>query len=201
MGGSSLGTLCALLLFAPFELWHAHVQNLRTLSPHEINLRRATQPLGLLALLLSALWLFGADGAAGDALDDFVRHPSDNLKPAGLLGAALLYGLASLITGTRRCWGVRSDGMLPVRALFKLVLGVVGLTLLRHGLPRSDDIWMELLPLALGAASVWCVVVGSVRFVLLTVAGGNARRAVLRHITARNAPLRAARRPWWRLWW
>ena len=200
MGGSGLATLCAVLLFAPFEIWQAHAQKLRTLSPHEINLRRATQPLGLVALLLCALWHSGAEGV-GDPLADVARHPADNMLLAGLLGAALIYGLASLITGTRGCWGVRSDGMLRVRSFFKVAIGVAGLAAVRGGWPRVDDGWSLLLWIAVGAISVWCVVVGTGRFLLLTVGGGNARRAILHHISHRNTQLRAARRPWWRLWW
>jgi hypothetical protein len=200
MQGSSLATLCAVLLFAPFEIWQAHVQKLRTLSPHEINLRRATQPLGLVSLLLSALWLSGAQGV-GDRLADIARHPADNTLPAALLGAALLYGLTSLITGTRRCWGVRSDGMLPVRSFFKLALGVAGLVLLRRGWPRVDDTWTSLLWIVVSATSIWCAVVGAARFLLLTVGGGNALRVINKQLNRRNAPLRPAHlRPWWRFW-
>jgi hypothetical protein len=181
-------------------MWQVHVQKLRTLSPHEINLRRATQPLGLVALLLSANWLLGAQDV-GDALVDIARHPGDHPLSAAVLGAALFYGLASFLTGTRRCWGLRSDGMLPVRAFFKLAIGVAGLVLLRGGWPHVSGGWEMLLWLATGIVSVWCTVVGAARFILLTVGGGNARRSVLHHISRRNAPLRAARRPWWRLWW
>jgi hypothetical protein len=200
MEGAGILTLCAVLLLLPFELWQAHAQKLRNLSPHELNLRRATQPLGAATLLLAGWWLFG-DLGAGQALEKITHHPADHPWVSALLGGALLYVSASFITGMRRCWGTRSDGMLPVRAFLKMALGFGGLALLHSGWPVVVDARTHLLWLAIGAASIWCISVGAARFLLLTVGGGNARRAVQRHINQRNAPLRAARRPWWRLWW
>jgi hypothetical protein len=202
MEGAGVLTLVAALLVAPFELWQAHAQKRRLLSPHELNLRRATQPLGLLALLAGCAWLLGVRDVAA-ALAPVFLHPSDNLVLAVLPLAGLFYGVASFVTGAGRCWGVRSDGMLPVWAFFKLALGVGGLWLLRDMRGPSDDL-AALFRLALDAMALWCAVVGGARFLLLSIGGGNALARVQRHIQQTQIVMRpvspARLRPWWLFW-
>jgi hypothetical protein len=205
MEGAGILTAFALLLLAPFEFMRVRAQRLRLLSPHELNLRRATHPLGVLALLAWFAWLFGVRDLVG-ALAPVLLHPSDNWLSAALLGAVLLYGLVSFIAGASQCWGARSDRTLPFWAFVELALGVAGLRfhwLWNVDLARGFDaapglvaLWLLLL-----AASIWCAVVGGARFLLLTVGGGNALAQIIKHIKRRNAPLRPGRRPWWRLWW
>ena len=206
MEGAGLLTLLAMLLLAPFEIMQARAQRLRLLAPHELHLRRATRPLGVVALLAWGSWLCGARGIA-HAFAPVVLHPSDNGLLAALLGAVLLYGLASFVTGASRCWGMRSDGMLPVWAFIKLAAGVSGLRFLwlwNVDLARGFDAapGMTALWLLLVAASIWCAVVSAARFVLLTVGGGSALRKMGGVIAAKNAPMIAVRprRPWWMFW-
>jgi hypothetical protein len=206
MEGAGILTALALLLLAPFQIMQAHAQKMRLLSPHELHLRLATRPLGVVALLAWVVWLFGAPGI-GHALAPVVLHPSDNWLLAVLLGGVLLYGLASFVTGASRCWGMRSDGMLPLRAFFKLAVGVGGLRYLwlwNVDLARGFDVapgWVALW-LLLVAASIWCGVVGAARFLLLTTGGGSALRKIKGIIAAKNAPMIAVRRrrPWWMFW-
>jgi hypothetical protein len=204
MEGVGVLTVLALLLIAPVEWWQARAQKRRFLSPHELNLRRATQPLGVLALLGAFVWLFGVR-TIGGALAPVLRDPSANWLPAAPLGALLLYGVCSFIAGASHCWGVRSDRMLPVWAFFKLALGAGGLMLLLRNDVASQfvgNIWMALILLGLNATALWWTVTGGARLLLLTVGGGgNALATVGKHLKQRNAPLRPARRSWWRLWW
>jgi hypothetical protein len=174
----------------------------QSLSPHELNLRRATQPLGLVAVLLFGVRRFDLSNDITGALAPLTGNPDENMVPLALLAALLLYGLASLITGMRRSWGVRSDGMLPARAFIKFAAGVIGLvTFNSEASMTAGEFWPALLWLSFGAASIWCVVTGGVRFVLLTTGGGSALAIVNKQLKQRNAPLRGARRrPWWKFW-
>jgi hypothetical protein len=205
MEGAGIFTALALLLLAPFQWWHARAQKLRLLSPHELHLRRATRPLGVVAVLAWGVWLLGARDIGG-AFAPMLLHPAANWLPVALLAAVLLYGLASFITGASRCWGMRSDGLLPVRAFFKCAVGGGGLWLLwvsNADVARGFDAapWGVALWLLLVAASVWCAVVGAARLVLLTVGGGNALALVNRHIRQTQIVMRPARRrPWWKFW-
>jgi hypothetical protein len=200
MQGAGVLTLFIVLLLIPLELWQASAQKRRLLSPHELNLRRATQPLGVIAVLAWCVWFFGERGIA---LTPLVLDSVANLLPVTAVGAALLYGTASFISGASRCWGVRSDGMLPTRAFFKLAIGAAGVALLHRNQVTAalgNELWPALLWLALNIAAVWCIAVGAGRLILLTTGGGNALRTMVRAANKRNAPLRPARRRWWQ-WW
>ena len=206
MEGAGILTVLALLLLAPFQIMQARAQKLRLLSPHELLLRRATRPLGVVAVLAWLVWLGGARGI-GQALAPVLFHPSDNWLAAVLLTALPLYGLASFVTGASQCWGMRSDGMLPVWAFVKLAVGGAGLRFLwvwNVDLARGFDAapGMVALWLLLVAASIWCAVVGAARFLLLTTGGGSALRKMGGVIAAKNAPMIAVRRrrPWWMFW-
>lgn len=205
MEGAGIFTALALLLLAPVQWWQARAQKLRFLSPHELNLRRATQPLGVLALLAWLAWLSGARDLASIAAPVFL-HPSDNWLAAMPLAALLLYGLASFVAGAAGCWGVRSDRMMPFWAFVRLAVGGAGLRFL--WLPHIDLArafnaapWMAALWLLLVGASIWCAVVGAARLVLLTIGGGNALAIVNRHIRQTQMAMRPVRlRPWWKFW-
>ena len=205
MEGAGLLTALALLLLAPVKWRQARAQKLRLLTPHELNLRRATQPLGVVTLIAWGVWLCGARNIAAD-LRPVLLHPSDNWLPAVLLGAVLLYVLASFIAGASQCWGMRSDRMLPVWAFVKLALGMAGLRFfwlwnvdLGRGFVAAPG--MAALWLLLVAASIWCAVVGGARFLLLTRGNGNALARVLRWINQTQTVMRPAhRRPWWMFW-
>lgn len=204
MEGAGIFALLGLLLVAPFELWQARGVKRRFLSPGEIARRRATRPLGTVAVLLWGAWFFGASArGVTHALAPVLLDPAANWLLLALLAAALLYGFASFVTGASRCWGMRSDGMLPVWAFFKCAVGVGGLVLLRRNALAGllgGNLWAALLWLALNVAAVWCIAVGAARLLLLTVGGGNALRTITRAAAKKNAPLRAARRRWWQ-WW
>jgi hypothetical protein len=205
MEGTGLLTALAALLVLPLQWRQARAQRLRLMSPHELHLRRATQPLGILALMAWAVWLLGARDI-GNALAPVLLLPSDNWLPA-LLAALLLYGLVSFVTGASRCWGMRSDGMMPFRAFVRVALGALGLRYLwlwNVDLARGFDAapGLTALWLLLVAASIWCAVVGGARFLLLTVGGGSALRRMTGVIAAKNAPMIAVRRrrPFWMFW-
>lgn len=198
--GGALGSLFA----APFTWWQNRARKRRLLSTHELSLRRATHPLGLVAVLGWAVWLVGVP-TIRSALAPVLRDPSVNWLPLALLAAGLLYVLVSLIVGLSGCRGVRSDPMLPMWACVQLALGGGGLALLMSGAvlrARSNvpDFWMAGSCLLLSFAAVWCIAVGGARLVLLTLGGGNALRTIQRGINRKNAALRPARRHWWQ-WW
>lgn len=200
--GGGMLYLLALLLLLPFHLWQAQAEQRRLLSPHELNLRRATQPLGLVALLAWAAWQFGTRDV-GELLRSIMLNPVDNWGLAALLCAGPLYGLASFIIGAWHCWGLRSDGMLPVWAGCKLAVGVIGLRILGvwgDDMTRTFDFGPEL-RLCLVAVSIWCTVIGGTRLMLLTMSNGNALRVVKKHIQQTQVVMRPVRRrPWWRFW-
>jgi hypothetical protein len=194
-------TLLGALLLIPIEMAQASAQKRRLLSPHELNLRRATQPLGFIAVLAWCAWFFGVPDIT-QALTPLVFDPAANWLPFGI-AALLFFGMASFISGASRCWGMRSDGMLPARAFCKLAIGVIGIFLLRQNKPTispGGEIWPALLWFALHIAAVWCVAVGAARFILLTIGGGSALRIMTHAANKRNAPLVPARRRWWQ-WW
>jgi len=205
MEGAGILTAFALVLLAPVQWWQARAQKLRLISPHELNLRRATQPLGVLALLAWGVWLFGAQDI-GVALRPVLLHPSEYWLPALPLALVALYGLACFFAGASQCWGTRSDGMLPFWAFVKLALGVAGLWFLwlsNIDLARVVDLAapeMTALRLALTVASIWCAVVGAARFLLLTIGGGNAFASAARWSAQTQIPMRPVRLSWWR-WW
>jgi len=202
MEGAGLLTACAALLFAPLQWWRARAQKLRLLGDHELHLRRATHPLGVLALLAWGLWLLGARDVGG-AFGPVFLHPSDNWPAAALLSAVTLYGLASFVVGAGQCWGMRSDPMLPFWAVVELALGVAGLRYLwvwNVDLARGFEVapGFAALWLLLVAASIWCAVVGFGRLFLLMTGGSNALALVNRHMARGQLTMRPVRSsPWW----
>jgi hypothetical protein len=196
-------TLFVGLLLIPIEMAQPSAQRPPLLSPHELNLRQATQPLGVSTVLAWCFSFFGAPGFT-HAITRRVTDPIDNWLPVTVLAIALVYGTASFISGVVRCWGMRSDRMLPTRAFFKLAIGGIGVALLRQNqvtIRPGGEIWPALLWFALHTAAVWCVAVGTARFILLTIGGGSALRRVNRHIQQTQVVMRQVRtRPWWKFW-
>jgi hypothetical protein len=196
-------TLLGALLLIPFEMAHGSAQKRRLLSPHELYLRRATQPLGVMAVLVWCFWFFGTPEIT-QALTPLVFDPAGNWLPLIGIAALLLFGMASFISGVSRCWGMRSDGILPTRAFFKLAIGVIGIVLLRQNqvtIRPGGEIWPALLWFALHMAAVWCIAVGGARLILVTTGGGSALGRVNRHIQQTQVVMRQVRsRPWWQFW-
>jgi hypothetical protein len=193
-----------LLLSAPFAWWQNQAAKWRLLSPHEINLRRATQPLGFIAVLAWFVWVMGARTIRGALAPVLLLDPAANWLPLALLAALLLYGFASFLAGVRGCWGVRSDPMLPVRAFARLALGGGGLALLMSNevtRRTAPDLWTALGWLLVTFVAVWWAAVAAARLVLLNVGGGSALGLVNRHIRQTQVVMRPARaRRWWMFW-
>jgi len=203
MAGVGMFTLLAMIAILPFEIWQGAAEKRQRLSPHELYLRRATQPLGIAAVFLFGLCLFNAAGKVGNIVVPLLHDATGNWVPLAVIAAVLLYGVTSVIVGTARCWGMRSDSMLPVWAFLKLAVGSAGLVWLNQNGARAlgDAEWAGTLWLGLSEAAVWCITVGGGRFLLLSVGGGNARRRVRRHIAQTQVVMRPVRRrPWWLFW-
>ncbi len=207
MEGGGIFTLLGLLLLAPFQLFMpAPGQGRLDLTPHELYLRRATRPLGVLALIAWGVWSFGAR-PVGDALGPVLLLPSEYWLAAAPLAVVPFYGLACFIAGARQCWGLRSDGMLPFWAFVELAAGGAGLWLLwlsHIDLARALDLTaheLMALRLALNGAAIWCATVGGARFLLLTTGGGNAFAQAARWGAQTQIQMRPVQlRPWWQFW-
>ncbi len=202
MEGGGLFTALGLLLLAPFQLF-MQAPGQGRLDPHELHLRRATRPLGVLALIAWGVWLFGASKVA-DALRPVLLHPSEYWLAAVPLAVVPLYGLACFIAGASQCWGLRSDPMLPFWAFVELTAGVAALWLLwlsHIDLARALDLAapdIMALRLALTAPAIWCAVVGGARLLLLTIGGGNAFAVAARWGAQTQIQMRPVRlAPWW----
>lgn len=165
-------------------------QRNRFLSPHELNLRRASHPVGALALLLAAWWLYGAQLDAARA-----AYGVDAWLLAALASVAVIAGASSFVVGTGRCAGLR-DGMLAARAFFKLTGGA----LLCFWLPRLpawraiDAAASGMLAPAMLLVGVWLLVTGCMRFVLLALPVSGALAKVRRAIDRNRNQWRSARR-------
>ena len=177
-----------LLLAAPFAWWQKQAAKWRLLSAHELNLRRATQPLGFIAVLAWIVWLFGARTIRGALAPVLHLDPAANWLPLALLAAVLLYGFASFLAGLHGSWGMRSDRMLPVRAFARLALGGGGLALLMsESVTRrtTPEQWTACGWMLLSFAAIWCAAIGGARLVLLSVGGGSALRKMTGVIAAK----------------
>ena len=200
--GAGLFSLLGGLLLAPFQLafylaatgrrlWFAHAQRRRMLSPHEINLRRASHPLGLFAVLLTLWWIEGAritHARAALAVDSWML--------AALGGVVFVLAAASFVAGVHRCAGT-PDGLLATRAVFKLAAGaVICAYVWRLPLWRAylDAALFPYLAPPVFLIGLWCAVTGAVRLLLLTVPMSGALAAIRKILRRRNAPLRPARR-------
>jgi hypothetical protein len=173
MEGTGIFALFGMLALAPFQLIgavvgmvRAHAQRRRYLSPHELNLRRASHPLGVAAVLFAAHWLYGAR-----VRDGLVALPLDGWVLVALCGVVFVFGAASFVSGAGRCAGLR-DGMLATRAFFKLAGGAVicayvwRLPLWRAYLDASLFPYLAPPVFFIG---LWCLVTGAVRMLLLLV--------------------------------
>lgn len=203
MDNMSPGGALGQLLAAPFIWWQDRDRRRRLISPHELNLRRATRPLGYVAVLAWTVWLFGARSLR-DLLASELHDPAANWIPLALIGAALLYGITSFAVGLRGCWGVRSDGFLPMTAAMRFALGVGGLVLLMSNevtRRTAPDLWTASGWMLLTFVAVWNAAVGAARFVLLAIGDSTALGLVNRHIRQTQIIMRPVRpRPWWKFW-
>ncbi|MGE0280201.1 MAG: hypothetical protein AB7P20_06255 [Rhizobiaceae bacterium] len=177
-----------------------YAQRLHSLSMHERNFRRASQPVGVLAVVLVGVLRLTDAHATAKALAVLALDPAANWPIALGLGGLAVWGVAQIVAGVRRCAGAR-DGLLAMRAVFKLAAGAAITFWLWRRVPVAVSSWADLARVCPLLAGVWCVAVGSVRFLLLTVGGGSAGAIVRKQLKQRNAPLRPAKRPWWRLSW
>src|SRR4051812_44452478 len=87
------------LLFA-VELWQAYAERRNRIHPHELALRRASQPFGWASLLLLAMATFGAR-RIGDGLIGLLPYPADNGWQAAVVGVLIFYALTTFIAGLR----------------------------------------------------------------------------------------------------
>jgi hypothetical protein len=194
MEGGGIFTVLAMLLVAPFQWRQRRQQQQRLLSPHELMLRRASRPLGVFTLAVTmALAVYGVHQTRA-ALAAIFTDLDRNWIAAALCGAVTLYGAASVMSGVR-CWGMRDSEMLTSRAFIKLAIGAAVTVWLGRSYPwpAASD-WTDFAILSLFLIGIWCVVVGGVRFLLLTVP----RRGAL--VIIENAGHGAAFR-WQRRWW
>jgi hypothetical protein len=202
MEGGGIITLLGMLLLLPFallrdlftlgrRLWLMNAQRQRFLTPHELNLRRAAQPVGSAAVLLAAWRLYGPQ------LDHArVAYAVDWRLIAALASIAVIVGASSFFVGARRCAGLR-DGILTTRAAFRIGIGLaLCFWLARIPLRAFDDepllgacVWQTALLLGL-----WFLVTGCVRCVLLTVPVSGALAKVRRWIDRNRNQWRSARR-------
>jgi hypothetical protein len=201
MEGGPLAVI-ALLLLAPLLIVQERRRAWRLLSPVEQNLRRASHGFALVVSTVAAvLFVYGATGVR-DFFPWAVAHPEQAWPGALFFGGLIAVGMARFLAGASRVAGVR-DRLLQARAFVKLAVGLAVTVYLGrlYPWPGVSD-WAAILALlaALGIGA-WLVVIGGVRFLVLSLGGGNALRRIKRYIKRRNAPLRPARRPWWRLWW
>jgi hypothetical protein len=191
------------LLRAPFQLigavvWmvRAHAQRRRSLSPHELNLRRASHPVGVAAVLFAMHSFYGARISQA-----ITTIPLDRWALMTFAGVVLIFGLASFVSGVNRCAGM-PDSILATRAFFKLAVGTVicvyvgRLPLWRAYLDAS--LFPYLAP-PLFLIGLWCVVTGAVRLLLLVVPLSGALATIRKLLRKRNRLIRPARRR--RFWW
>lgn len=160
---------------------------------HEINLRRASHPLGLFAVLLALWWLEGSQinhARAALGVDSWIL--------AALGGVVFVFAAASFVAGVHRCAGT-PDGLLATRAVFKLAAGAVicayvwRLPLWRAYLDASLFPYLAPPVFLIG---LFCVVTAAVRLLLLVVPLSGALATIRKLLRKRNRPIRPARRFW-----
>jgi hypothetical protein len=202
MEGTGIFSLAGGVLLAPIQLAFylagtgrrlllAHAQRRRMLSPHEINLRRASHPLGLFAVLLALWWLEGSHAAHARAVIGV-----NSWILAVLAGVVFVFAAASFVAGVHRCAGL-PDSLLATRAVFKLAASaVICAYVWRLPLWRAylDAALFPYLAPPVFLIGLWCAVTATVRLLLLTVPMSGALATIRKILRRRNAPLRPARR-------
>jgi hypothetical protein len=193
---------CGLALL--WLIWLAdRIEAWARLSPVEQNLQRASHGLAYMLFALLAAYLFGPRLILGTLPLVFGNHPVDAWPGAAFVGV-FVWALVRFIFGLRRARGFR-DGILATRALVKLTAGVGIVWYVWRTFPFAITgmSWRDLALQAVIVAGLWCVITGTVRFVLMVgIGGGSAYGAVASHITATNFQWGAPqpRRPWWKFW-
>jgi hypothetical protein len=186
-------------------LWLSGARERRNPSPHELNLRHATRPIGAAAVGLALAIPVSVVPILHDELVNLLHDPASNWLACALLGLVVTYGAASFVLGAHRCWGIVGDGLLASRAFFRMAWGAVAILYLRRFYPWHTFDWsldglVTVLHASVGYTGLWCVVTGAGRFVLLVSGGGTALARVRRHIGQTRLVLRPVSRPWWQFW-
>jgi hypothetical protein len=200
-GNWQLLALLAILL----GLWLTGARERHNPSPHELNLRHATRPIGAAAVGLALASPVEGVRPLHDELVHMLHDPASNWLACALLGLVATYGAASFALGAHRCWGIVGDGLLAARAFFRLAWGTIAILYLRrfypwHALDGPFDGLGTGLRAGVGYIGLWCVVTGAGRFALLVSGGGTALARVSRHIRRTQLVMRPASHPWWKFW-
>lgn len=166
-------------------------------SDAETNLRRASRGAGCAALLLFPVVIYGLNGGWPD-IQAAVAQPRNSLLLV-LYGIALAFCLVYIAAGAAGCWGMRKKD-LTVFAIARLAGGGIALFYLWRSWPLHDLLSSSLLLnlrlillLPAYGISIWFVVTGAVRLLLLTVGGGSAGRVIRKHLKDRTREMRPAR--------
>jgi hypothetical protein len=203
MENTGIFSLVGALLLAPFQLVgalvgvaRAHAQRQRYLLPLERSLRRASHPVGVLAVLFLAHRLYGVriDAArAAFAHNDWLAVGA---------AVAVVFGVALFIAGARHSAGME-DGPLATRAFFKLAGGIAAAFYIGRIMPWrvGGETPADLLAAVLLVVAVWCIATGAVRFVLLAAPMQAALAQVKIHIRDTQFSWDdEGRRRWWQFW-
>jgi hypothetical protein len=186
MGGGGILTAFAGLLLVPFELWAVSRINWQRLTPAEKNLRLATHPPALVAGALITAKGAGVHDIGG-MLMHLVEQSSDG--PARWIAGTLCASLIGFwLICLWQCIGIR-DRNLTARALLKFIGGAVVTVYLWRLYP-----WLQLAPslpgffavAAVFLISVFCLITGAIRFLLLVVPMRSARIIVDKDIAAQK---------------
>jgi hypothetical protein len=185
-------TFILLLVLMPFIYLARWFRWIKQLPPHEQALARASHGAGLIAFAL--LFVFARYGNAGSEnfFTALAVKPDEMWLPALLSAVLGGWGFIWFVVGVSRAAGLR-DGLLATRAFFKLVIGGGASYYLLYMFqwPEFGPVWLLLAVMFVFFAAVWCLITGTVKFLLLTVGGGgNALRMVDRHIREKEVVFR-----------
>ena len=184
------------LIFALIRMVRAHAQRQRYLSPPERSLRRASHPVGVLAVLFEAHRLYGV---RIDAARAALAH--DDWLAVGA-AVAVVFGAALFVAGAKHSAGME-DGPLATRAFFKLTGGIAAVFYIGRAMPWrvGGETPADLFAAVLLLVALWCIATGAVRFVLLAVPMRAAlvlvKRAIKRDEFSWDDE---GRRRWWQFW-
>jgi hypothetical protein len=153
-------------------------RNFRYLDPLEQALRRASQGwavmvFSVLAAVVPYVWLYGWHDFF--ALGPWITAHPEEAWPLGLLPAAFMVGFLRFRSGVRRSAGTRDDIQGP-KGFFKCAAGLLIVGYLTFTYPtwnafayQPDGTIKFLGVVAIYAAGLWCVLVGGMRALLLSL--------------------------------